>query len=224
MYNVLTPDLSDPFILADTTLPALHEAVGLQRGELKVTYDPTLKNAVRIKSSDGAIFDAEHAKRRIADFIEVVDDAAVPFSVSFLKARVHRPGEQPYPFDLMLFVASLQLFYLKAQAFTELFGETLQVVVSLTMPSGSEQELRAGVDCCLASGASADPEKDLAVKEYYAAVQPLWSRLARTVIGCWARDAGVTEFRLSAQILIDPREAMSAIGQPVEVPEQVSFH
>lgn len=224
MYNALTPDLSDPFILADTTLPALHEAVGLKRGELKVTYDPTLKNAIRIKPSEGAVFDIEHAKRRVADLIEIVDDAATPFTVSFLKARVHLPGEQPYPFDLMLFVASLQLFYLKAQAFTELFEETLQVVVSLTMPSVGEQELRADVDCCLANGASVDPEKDLAVKEYYAAVQPLWSRLARTVIGCWARDAGVTEFRLSAQILVDSREAMSAIGQPVEEPEQVSLH
>lgn len=224
MYNDLTPDLADPFILADSTLPTLYEAAGLQRGELRVTYDPTLMNPIRIKPSDDAIFDGEHAKRRIADLVDTIEHAAAPFSLSFLKAQVRVPSKQPCVFDLMTFVAGLQLFYLKIQAYTELFGEILQVAVSITMPGGSEQEPRATVDCCLTSGTLAGREKERAVKEYHAAVQPLWSRLARTVIKDWARDAGVTELRLSAELLVDPREAMSAIGQPVDAPGEVSLH
>jgi hypothetical protein len=222
MYNVLTPDLCDPLLLAESTVPPIHEVVGLQEGEIKVTYDPTLKRPVRIKPSDDAVFNAEDARRRVAEMVETLNDAGPPFSVSFMKAKVRRPSSQPYPLDLMMTVAGLQLFYLRAQSCIDLVGETIQVLVSLSMPSDGRGPVRAEVNCYLAGDLPG--AKEQALQEYHAAVQPFWARLAKTVLGYWALDNGVTEFRLTANILVDPREAMSAIGQPVEEPAEVSVH
>src|SRR3546814_609563 len=45
--------------------------------------------------------------------------------------------------------------------------------------------------------------------------QAFCNRLATTVIGQWPSDNGIAELRLKADILVDPRQALAAIGQPV---------
>src|SRR3546814_895656 len=112
----------------------------------------------------------------------------------------------------MRVAASLQLFFLRAQHHNELIGDTLEVDVSLSMPKGDAKDILANVDCRLAGDKSADQGKQRALEEYYAAVQAYWSRLCRTDLGCWALDSGISEFRMTARMLVDPREALSAIG------------
>src|SRR3546814_17166902 len=80
------------------------------------------------------------------------------------------------------------------------------------MPKGDAKDILANVDCRLAGDKSADQGKQRALEEYYAAVQAYWSRLCRTDLGCWALDSGISEFRMTARMLDDPREALSAIG------------
>jgi|GEM_PF-3191004 len=216
MFHDLTPDLCDPLLLAETTIPSLYEAAGLQRGELKVTYDETLpQKPLRIKPGYGAVYDTDTAKRRLGDLIEQLNDALPPFRVAFLKADVQRPKVQPWPLDLMTAVAGLQLFYLRAQSCNELIGQNLQVVASISLPKVSGGKVRAQVDVYLPGEGKAPREQTAAIQEYCAAVQVFWNRLATTVIGHWAMDNGVTELRLVADIRIDPREAMAAIGQPL---------
>src|SRR3546814_14179413 len=79
------------------------------------------------------------------------------------------------------------------------------------MPTGEAREARAYVDCRLAGDKSADCGKQQALEEYYAAVQAYWSRLCRADLGCWALESGISEFRLSARVLVDPSKALSAI-------------
>lgn len=225
MFHDLTPDLTDPMLLAETTVPSIYEAAGLKRGELKVTYDVTLpQKQLRIKASDGAVYDTATAKRRIAELIETLDDALPPFRVAFLKSHVRRPSVQPWPMDLMTTVAGLQLFYLRAQACNALFGQTIQVSVSISMPKYSGDKISAEVHCHLPGEGQAAPEETAALQEYAAAVQVFWNRLATTVVGHWAMDNGVSEFRLVADILVDPRQAMVAIGQPVDESAGSTIH
>ncbi|MEO3429605.1 hypothetical protein AAFN88_12140 [Pelagibius sp. CAU 1746] len=212
MFHALTPNLGDPLLLAEASLPALQEVLGIHRGEAKVTYDPTLKNPVRIRPAPGTILDAEEARNRLSEMIGTLSTAAAPFEVSFLKARVRQANREPYPLDLMRVAAGLQLFFLRAQHHNELIGDTLEVDVSLSMPKGDAKDVRAYVDCRLAGDKSADREKQQALEEYYAAVQAYWSRLCRTDLGCWALESGIGEFRMTARVLVDPREALSAIG------------
>jgi len=212
MIHTLTPDLGDPLLLAEATLPALQEVLKLHQGEAKLTYDPTLKNPVRIRSAPGTTLDTEEARNRLADMIETLSAAAAPFRVSFLKARVCEQGRKPYPLDLMRVAAGLQLFFLRAQHHSELIGDTLEVDASLSMPKGDAKDSRAYIDCRLAGEKSADRRKQRALEEYYAAVQAYWSRLCRADLGCWALESGISEFRMSARVLVDPREALSAIG------------
>src|SRR3546814_1427035 len=117
-----------------------------------------------------------------------------------------------YPLDLMRTAAGLQLFFLRAQHHNALIGDTIEVDVSLSMPTGEAREARAYVDCRLAGDKSADCGKQQALEEYYAAVQAYWSRLCRADLGCWALESGISEFRMSARVLVDPRKALSAIG------------
>lgn len=225
MFHHLTPDLCDPMLLADVTVPALYKAAGLQRGELRITYDPTLhEGSLRIKAGEGAIYDTDGAKGRVTDLVEQINDALPPFRVAFLRADVRRPEIEPWPLDLMTTVAGLQLFYLRAQACNELFGEVLHVVVSLTMPKTSGGKVRAQVDCCLPGDGDATAVHTAALQEYCAAVQAFWNRLATTVIGHWSLDNGISELRLTAAILVDPRQAMAAIGQPIEEAVEGTVH
>ncbi len=212
MIHTLTPDLGNPLLLSEATLPALQEVLKLHRGEAKLTYDPTLKNPVRIRPASGTTLDAEEARVRLSDMIETLSTAAAPFRVSFLKARVSQSNREPFPLDLMRVSAGLQLFFLCAQHHNELIGDTLEVDVSLSMPKGDAKDGRAYVDCRLAGDKSAEREKQQALEEYYAAVQAYWSRLCRTDLGCWALESGISEFRMTARVLVDPREALSAIG------------
>jgi hypothetical protein len=212
-------------LLADVTVPSLYKAAGLERGELRITYDPTLlQGALRIKAGQGAVYDADGAKGRVSDLIEQINDALPPFRVSFLKADVRRPEIEPWPLDLMTAVSGLQLFYLRAQACNELFREVLHVVVSLTMPKISGGKVRAQVDCYLPGDGDATAVQTAALQEYCAAVQAFWNRLAATVIGHWSLDNGISELRLTADILVDPRQAMAAIGQPLEEAAEGTVH
>ena len=212
MIHTLTPDLGDPLLLAEATLPALQDVIKLHGGEAKLTYDPTLKKPVRIRPAPGTTLDAEEARNRLSDMIETLSTAAAPFRVSFLKARVRHASHEAYPLDLMRTAAGLQLFFLRAQHHNALIGDTIEVDVSLSVPQGDARDSRANVDCRLAGDKSADREKQQALEEYYAAVQAYWSRLCRTDLGCWALESGISEFRMTARVLIDPREALSAVG------------
>src|SRR3546814_1250746 len=78
--------------------------------------------------------------------IETLSTAAAPFEVSFLKARVRHTSREPYPLDLMRTAAGLQLFFLRAQHHNALIGDTIEVDVSLSMPTGEAREARAYVD------------------------------------------------------------------------------
>lgn len=216
MFHHLTPDLPDPLLLAEATVPSIYEAAGLERGEIKITYDASLlRKPLRIKASEYAVYNTQDCKRRVGELIEQLDDAMPPFRVAFLKADVRRPTTQPWPLDLMTAVAGLQLFYLRAQSFNELIGQNLQVVASISLPKVSGGKVRAQVDVYLPGEGKAPPEQTAAIQEYCAAVQVFWNRLATTVIGHWAMDNGVTELRLIADIRVDPRQAMAAIGQPL---------
>lgn len=212
MIDALTPNLGDPLLLAEATLPALQEVLKLHRGEAKLTYDPTLKDPIRIRPAPGTAFDTEEARDRLADLIGTLSTAAAPFEVSFLKARVHQANREPYPLDLMRVVAGLQLFFLRAQHHNELIGDTLEVDVSLSMPNGDAKDVHAHVDCRLAGDMAAERGKQQALEDYCAAVQAYWSRLCRTDLGCWALGSGISELRMNAKMLVDPREALSAIG------------
>src|SRR3546814_11941898 len=79
MIHALTPDLGDPLLLAEATLPALQEVLEFDRGEAKLTYDPTLKNPIRIRPASGTTFDTEGARNRLADMIETLSTAGAPF-------------------------------------------------------------------------------------------------------------------------------------------------
>lgn len=212
-------------LLAETTLPSLYEAASIERGEIKITYDMTLPNKpLRIKPGQGAVYDADTAKRRLGDLIEQLDDALPPFRLAFLRADVRRPTVQPWPLDLMTAVSGLQLFYLRAQACNELLGETIQVVASISLPKVSGGKVRAQVDVYLPGEGKAPPEKTAALQEYCAAVQAFWNRLATTVIGHWCLDNGISELRLMADIRVDPREALAAIGKPLEEVAEGTVH
>jgi hypothetical protein len=42
-------------------------------------------------------------------------------------------------------------------------------------------------------------------------------------LGHWVRDNGVREFRLAGEVLVDPRQAMAAIGQPIPEPSAATL-
>ena len=216
MLHPLTPDLCDPLLLAESTLPSFAEVVGLRRGTLKITYDPTIARPIRVRPSEGAVFDACRAKSQVGEMMEILNDTAQPFSLSFLKAKIHPAIEDAYQLDLMRFASSLQLYFLRAQACTDLIGDTIRVVVCFSMPTNDEVEPHVATICDLAGDGPLDPTKEGALKEYRAAVAPFWRRIGRTVVACWAQDNGISELRLTANILFDPREAMSAIGEPLK--------
>src|SRR3546814_3067038 len=88
MIHALTPDLGDPLLLAEATLPALQEVLEFDRGEAKLTYDPTLKNPIRIRPASVTTFDTEAARNRLADMIETIITSEAPFQVSFMTARI----------------------------------------------------------------------------------------------------------------------------------------
>jgi hypothetical protein len=212
MIHALTPDLRDPLLLAEASLPALQEVLKLHRGEVKLTYDPTLKEPIRIRPILGTMLDTVEARNGLMDMIGTLNSASAPFHVSFLKAHVREQGREPYPLDLIRVAAGLQLFLLRAQHHSELIGDTIEVDISLSLPKDEAKDVRAYVDCRLAGGESADRGKQQALEQYDAAVQAYWSRLCRTDLGCWAIESGISEFRMTARVLVDPREALSAIG------------
>src|SRR3546814_9738371 len=108
MIHALTPDLGDPLLLAEATLPALQEVLKLHRGEAKLTYDPTLKNSVRIRPASGTTMHVEDARNRLSEMIETLSTAAAPLEVSFLKARVRHTSREPHPLDLMRTAAGVR--------------------------------------------------------------------------------------------------------------------
>src|SRR3546814_18136138 len=112
MIHALTPDLGDPLLLAEATLPALQEVLKLHRGEAKLTYDPTLKNSVRIRPASGTTMDVEEARNRLSEMIETLSTAEEPFQVSFLTARGRQPRRDPYPPDLTCPADGPQPFFL----------------------------------------------------------------------------------------------------------------
>ncbi|WP_193368033.1 hypothetical protein [Pelagibius marinus] len=217
MFHDLTPILVDPMLLAETIVPSIYQAAGLERGELKVTYDATLQSKpLRIQASEDAIYEKGAGKRRIEDVFQLLDDTLSPFKVAFMKADVRQPALQPWPIDLVSAVAGMQMFYLRAQSCSDLLGETLDVVVSISLPMDGVAKVRAQVDVYLRGEGKAAPEQTAALQEYTAAVQVFWNRLASTVFGHWARDNGVSELRLAAEILVDPRQAKAAVGRLIE--------
>src|SRR3546814_20304499 len=96
MIHALTPDLGDPLLLAEATLPALQEVLEFDRGEAKLTYDPTLKNLIRIRPASGTTFDTEGARNRLAVIIATLSTAGAPFQVSFFTARVSQTNALPF--------------------------------------------------------------------------------------------------------------------------------
>src|SRR3546814_17896754 len=66
MIHALTPDLGDRLLLAEATLPALQEVLEFDRGEAKLTYDPTLTNQIRIRPASGTTFDTEGDRTSLA--------------------------------------------------------------------------------------------------------------------------------------------------------------
>src|SRR3546814_13102580 len=115
MIHALTPDLGDPLLLAEATLPALQEVLKLHRGEAKLTYDPTLKNSVRIRPASGTTMDVEEARNSLSEMIETLSTAEAPFEVSFLNARVRHTSREPSPLDLLRTADGLPLFFLLSQ-------------------------------------------------------------------------------------------------------------
>jgi len=225
MLDELTPDLYDPLLLADVVLPSFSEAAGLEKGALKITYDPTLKKRqLRIKATEGAAYDNENAQEQIADMIENIDHAMAPFHVAFLKADVRRPAMRPWPLDLMMTVTNLQLCYLHAQTCRSLIGETLEVVLSVTLPKGGGTPLRAQIDCYLPGEGKAEPAQTAALRGYCAVAKGFWDRLAATAIGHWCRDNGISELRLAGRIRVNPRQAAFALSQSVEDPTPETMH
>lgn len=214
MIHPLTPDLTDPNLCADVALPSLQKAFNLQQGEIRLTFDPTLREPVRIRPTPDTLFDVEAGKDRFVDMLETLSTAAAPFVVSFLKAQVRQCGYEPCPLDLMTVVSGLRLIYLRAQNQQALLGDIVEVVLSLTMPKDDEQDVIARVDCNLVGHDSVDRRKRQAVEEYCTAVRACWARLCRTEVGCWALDSGMREFRLTARIFVDPRQALAALGHP----------
>src|SRR3546814_13626215 len=104
--------------------------------------------------------------------------------------------------------AGLQLFFLRAQHHNALIGDTIEVDVSLSMPTGEAREARASVDCRLAGDKSADCGKQQALEEYYAAVRAYWSRLCRAHLGCSALASGFSAFLIFSRVLCDPRKPL----------------
>src|SRR3546814_7605497 len=101
MIHALTPDLGDPLLLAEATLPALQEVLKLHRGEAKLTYDPTLKNSVRIRPASGTTMDVEEDRNRLSEMLKTLSTAAAPFEDSFLQARVRHTRREPYQLYLI---------------------------------------------------------------------------------------------------------------------------
>lgn len=213
MFHDLTPDLVDPMLLAETNLPSLHEVIGLKKGDVTLTVDPTIRKPIRIRS-DGFSAYGHTAQRDVEDMVLTLNACFAPFSVGFLKANV-RADHSIWPLDLMTSVSTLQLMYLRAQNCIELTGHVVMLDLSVTDADG---KLRPSVICAVQGFDGEDRVKLGAMAEYQAAVQALWSRLVQNSLGHWLRDNGVREFRLAGEFLIDPRQAMAAIGQPVPVP------
>ncbi len=211
MIHDHTPDLIDPMLLAEATVPSLHDVIGLEHGKVALMYDPTIRKPVRIKPVGVAAYD-ENAKRKFEDFVDTLDGVLRPFRLSFLKAQV-RVDESIWPLDVMTPMSTLQLFYLRAQTCTDLIGETLRVDLSISRPAGTGQKVHATASCSVSEEAADDSAKAGALLEYQASVLALWSRMAKGVLGNWVADNGVAELRFSGEILVNPRQAMAAIGQ-----------
>jgi hypothetical protein len=216
MIHDLTPDLIDPMLLAEATVPPLHEVIGLRHGEVTLTYDPTIHKPVRIKPDGVSAYD-EAATRRVEDFVDTLGGVFTPFHVSFLKAHV-RINESAWPLNVMTPMSTLQLFYLRAQTCIGLVGEVLRVDLSISRPPGVGGNMHATVNCSLNGEAVGDSVKEGALLEYRASVEALWSRMSKGTLGYWMADNGVTELRFSGAVLVNPRQAMAAIGQPVPGP------
>lgn len=220
MIHDLTPDLIDPMLLAEASVPSLHDVIGLEHGKVALMYDPTIRKPVRIKPDGIAAYD-ENAKRKFEDFVELLDGVFRPFRLSFLKAQV-RVDDSIWPLDVMTPMSALQLFYLRAQTCADLTGEIVRVDLSLSRRAGAGRKVHASACCLVDEEAADDPAKAGALLEYQASVQALWSRLAKGVLGNWAADNGVTELRFSGEVLVDSRQAMVAIGQAL--PEMAGPH
>lgn len=147
----------------------------------------------------------------------------MPFSIEFLKANV-RADESIWPIDLMTCVVNLQLMYMRAQHCIDLTGHSIMIELAVSLSGGADKKLRPSAICALIGEDGRDRVKLGTLGDYRAAVEALWSRLVQNSLGHWIRDNGITEFRLSGEILVDPRQAMAAIGQPVPEPLPSQTH
>src|SRR3546814_6615991 len=107
MLQYLTPDLVDPMLLAETSPPSLYQAIGLKKGDVTLTVDPSLRKAIRIRS-DGFAAYSHTAQRNVEDLVRTLNACFAPFSVEFLKANV-RADASIWPLDLMNNVLTPQL-------------------------------------------------------------------------------------------------------------------
>src|SRR5690606_2518819 len=97
MFNDLTPDLIDPLLLAQASVPPLHTVIGLRKGEVTLTVDPSIRKPVRIKS-EGFVAYEHTAQRKVEDLVDTLNRVFAPFEISFLKADV-RVDDSIWPLD-----------------------------------------------------------------------------------------------------------------------------
>jgi len=216
MFCDLIPDLLDPMLLAEATVPPLHQAIGLEQGTATLMYDPTIQRPIRIKP-DGAAKCDEKRKQKFEDLVDTLDGVLTPFRLAFLRARV-RADESIWPLEVMTTMSTMQLVYLRAQTCIDLVGEVIRVDLSISRPAGTGQKVHTSASCSVSEEAGDDCAKAGVFLEYQAAVQALWSRQAKGGLGHWCAENGVSELRFTGEILVDPRQAMTAIGQPLPEP------
>jgi len=209
------PDLVDPESLADVNLMSLAQAIGLTAGEVTVTVDPTQVKPIRIRAAGQASYNS-NARRTLEDMILALSDVCAPFTVEYLKAKV-RPDSTIWPLDLRTFISTLHRIYYAAQKHDCVAGDFFMLDLDASLLPGPKREIEPEIVFGLTGHDGSDPEKRQAANEYRATVESLWTGLVRGCLGQWLRDNGVHEFRLSAEIYVEPRRAL-AIGQPISEP------
>src|SRR3546814_21172038 len=99
MFHDLTPDLVDPMLLAETSPPSLYQAIGLKKGDVTLTVDPSLGKAIRIRS-DGFAAYSHPPQRNVEDLVRTLTACFAPFSVEFPKSN-DRADASNRPWELL---------------------------------------------------------------------------------------------------------------------------
>lgn len=198
-------------------VPALQYLTGPDRGQLRLTYDPSLQRALRIGASADAVHRAD-ARQQFAALVELLNADLQPFQIRFLKALVNPISGRPPALKLGSLAAILQVIAMQAQDEPDLCGKELQLVASLRridfrLGDGFMSDFRVA-SFSTHSGDRVDGSADTT---FATACNALWAEATKGVIGPWAQESGVTDLVVEARLEIDSERKRIAV-RPCRAP------